>query len=75
MIQTDNTTLAIAQAMIALRDENKALKAEVEKWKKMFYDLCDKHASISVDTKVLVIPPYTKDGGIKAKGGKDEKEE
>lgn len=28
MIQTDNTTLAVAQALITLRDENKALKAE-----------------------------------------------
>ena len=33
MIQTDNTTLAVAQAMITLRDENKALKAENEKLK------------------------------------------
>lgn len=30
MIQTDNTTLAVAQALITLRDENKALKAEVD---------------------------------------------
>ena len=30
MIQTDNTTLAVAQALIALRDENKSLKAENE---------------------------------------------
>jgi hypothetical protein len=30
MIQTDNTTLAVAQALITLRDENKALKAELE---------------------------------------------
>lgn len=27
MIQTDNTILAVAQALITLRDENKALKA------------------------------------------------
>ena len=30
MIQTGNTQLAIAQALITLRDENKALKAENE---------------------------------------------
>ena len=28
---------------------------EVEKWKKLFYDLFDKQASVSTDTKVLVI--------------------
>ncbi len=33
MIQTDNTTLAVAQAMIALRDKNNALTAEVERLK------------------------------------------
>lgn len=33
MIQTDNTTLAVAQALITLREENKALKAENEKLK------------------------------------------
>jgi regulator of replication initiation timing len=86
MIQTDNTTLAVAQALITLRDENKALKAEneklksdlgiqknltnqacfesnrayneVEKWKKMFYDLLDKQGSVSTDTKVLVIESH-----------------
>ena len=83
MVQTDNTALAAAQALIALQDENKALKAEneklksdlgiqknltrmacfesnrayqeTEKWKKMFYDLYDKQASVSTDPGVLVI--------------------
>ena len=32
---------------------------EVEKWKKMFYDLFDKQASISTDPKVIVTTPDT----------------
>lgn len=35
-------------------ESNRAYQ-EVEKWKKMFYDLFDKQASISADPKVLVI--------------------
>ena len=32
---------------------------EVEKWKKMFYDLFDKQASVSTDPKVIVTTPDT----------------
>lgn len=32
---------------------------EVEKWKKMFYDLFDKQASISTDPKVIVVSTDT----------------
>lgn len=39
MIQTDNTTLAVAQALITLRDENKALKADNERLKKALGDI------------------------------------
>lgn len=42
MIQTENTTLAVAQALITLRDENKALKAEVERLKSKL-ELVRKH--------------------------------
>lgn len=31
---------------------------ETEKWKKMFYDLIDKQASVSTDPKVLVIESH-----------------
>ena len=46
--------------------ENKRAYNEVEEWKKMFYDLCDKQAGISTDPKVIVINPDT------GKGGEDE---
>jgi regulator of replication initiation timing len=93
MIQTDNTTLAVAQALITLRDENNALKAEneklksdlgiqknltrqacfesnrayqeTEKWKKMFYDLFDKQASVSTDPKVLVIESHPAESEVR----------
>lgn len=39
---------------------------EVEKWKKMFYDLFDKQAKVSTDPKVIVI------NTDKEKGGEDE---
>lgn len=35
---------------------------EADKWKKMFYDLCDKQAGFSTDPKVIVINPDTGKG-------------
>lgn len=32
---------------------------EVEKWKKMFYDLFDKQASVSTDPKVIVVESHS----------------
>jgi hypothetical protein len=52
MIQTDNTTLAVAQALITLRDENKALTAEVEMLKeaiKEIRDITDEGLDIGIE--------------------------
>lgn len=52
MIQTGNTTLAVAQALITLRDENKALKAEVEMLKealKEIREIADKSLDIGIE--------------------------
>ena len=52
MIQTDNTTLAVAQALITLRDENKALKAENERLKEALKEICviaDKGLDIGIE--------------------------
>lgn len=54
MIQTDNTTLAVAQALITLRDENKALKAEVEElsgYVKRFRETLAEVAKMAIDAE------------------------
>jgi hypothetical protein len=43
---------------------------EAEKWKKMFYDLFDKQASVFADPKVLVIESHPAES--KESEGKDE---
>lgn len=46
----------------ACYDSNRAYD-EVEKWKKMLYDLSDKQAKVSTEPKVIVINTNTEKGG------------
>lgn len=74
MIQTDSVTLSVAQALIALRYENKVLTAEVERLKAALSDISKIAFEPNIGDKVAreTMRRISNNALKKEKGGEDE---